>query len=199
MGALIQTRGTRRLVTHYNHIFNSAQILATRTTIINDTAAHGLYSLFTTPSKTARMIRDITQRNGLFLPSGVGHPHLLQRWDYYLQNELDQLNQDRLRALIAQALNLANPTSNQLGQNEDSPPRTYVAIRFECIEADPHANPPQDQTILQSDEYDLLTDDTDDSGLDFNSGYSKIVLVTGLTASPTPIDAQVVARRKSRK
>jgi hypothetical protein len=67
---------------------------------------------------------------------------------------------------------------------------TYTAVRFECIEADPHANPPQAQTVLQSDEYDLKNKDSDDSGLDKTTAYSKIVLVTGPTASPTPIDAQ---------
>jgi hypothetical protein len=165
--------------------------MATRAVIIADnTPTTGLYALFTTSSKAATMIRDITQRNNHFLPSPVGHPHLLQRWDYYLLNELTQPNHDRLRALIAQALNLANPTVNQLGQNGDSPSRTYKAIRFDCIEADTHANPPQAQTILQSDEYHLKNNDKDDSGLDHNSAYSKIVLVTGPTASPTPIDPQ---------
>ena len=188
MGGLIQTRGTRRLVTHYNHIFNSAQIGATRAMIIADNTAGGLYQLFTTPSATP--IRGITRRHNHFLPSGVGHPNLLARWDFYLQHELLQTNHDRLRVLIAQALNLANPGSNQLGQNGDNPPRTYVAIRFDCIEADPNANPPQTQTILQSDEYFLSNNDTDDSALNFNSAYSKIVLVTAPTASPTPRDPQ---------
>jgi hypothetical protein len=188
MGSLIATRGTRRLVTHYNHIFNSLQIMATRAMIIADNAPGGLYALFATPSGTP--IRDITQRNNQFLPSPVGHPNLLQRWDFYLRHELTQTNHDRLRALIAQALNLANPGANQLGQNGDNPSRTYTAIRFECIEADAHANPPQTQTILQSDEYDLLNHDADDSGLNFTSAYSKIVLVTSPTASPTPRDPQ---------
>jgi hypothetical protein len=191
MGALIATRGTRRLVTHYTHIFNKAQINGTRNTIINDATPNvGLYDLFTTSSKSARMIWAITQRDpALFLPSGAGHPHLLQRWDYYLQSEFDQVNQERLRALLAQALNLADKRVNRPnGKNEDGV--TYTALRFECIEADPHANPPQAQTVLQSDEYDLKNNDNDDSGLDKTAAYSKIVLVTGPTASPTPIDAQ---------
>jgi hypothetical protein len=190
MGALIATRGTRRLVTHYNHIFNSAQINTTRNTIINDAVPQiGLYDLFTTPSKSARMIRDITRRNNLFLPSFADHPNLQARWDYYLQYEFDQLNQERLRTLIAQALNLADRRVDRPnGKNQDG--HHYAAIRFECIEADPHANPPQSQTVLQSDEYDLRARDTDDSGLDITSAHSKIVLVTAPTASPTPIDAQ---------
>jgi hypothetical protein len=145
-------------------------------------------ALFTTPSGTP--IRDITKRNNHFLPSPVGHPNLLLRWDFYLLNELTQANHERLRALIAQALNLANPAANQLSQNGDNPSRTYKSIRFECIEADTKANPPQTQNILQSDEYDLSNHDADDSGLDYNSAYSKIVLVTGPTASPTPRDPQ---------
>ena len=190
MGALIATRGTQRLATHYTHIFNSAQINGTRNTIINDATANvGLYDLFTTSSKTARMIRDITRRNeALFLPSGAGHPHLLLRWDYYLENEFDQVNQERLRALLAHALNLADKRVDQPnGANEDG--RVYAAIRFECIEADPHANPPQSQTVLQSDEYDLMPNN-DDSALDVTTAYSKIVLVTEPTASPTSRDAQ---------
>ncbi len=188
MGGLIATRGTRRLVTHYNHIFNSAQIMATRAMIIADNVPGGLNQLFTTPSATP--IRDITQRNNHFLPSPVGHPNLLQRWDYYLQRELSQTNHDRLRTFISQVLNLANPGANQLSQNGDNPPRTYTAIRFECIEADTSTNPPQTQNVLKSDEYDLVNHDTDDSHLDYNSAYLKIVLVTGPTASPTPRDPQ---------
>jgi hypothetical protein len=193
MGGLIQTRGTHRLVNHYNHIFNAVNIGDTKTAILNDAQPNvGLLDLFRTSSANARMIRDITQRQintgqpvNRFLPLPTGHPNLLRRWDFDLQVEFDQANQERLRALIAQVLNLANPSPLHLGTNQDN--ITYASIRFECIEA----NQGQTQTILQSDEYDLLSNNND-SGLSRASAYSKIVLVTDpiSNAAPVPPDNQ---------
>ena len=184
MGALIGTRGTRRLVGHYNHIFNSANIGDTRNAIINDAT---LFGLFATPN-TALPIWQITKRNpGLFLPLGTGHPNLLKRWAFYLQYEFTQANQECLRGFLASALNLANNVVNGLnGKNADGV--TYVAVKFDCIEA----TPPQGQNVLQSDEYRLANNDTDDSKLDKTTAYSKIVLVTDPIsgAAPVPLDPQ---------
>jgi hypothetical protein len=181
MGALIATRGTRRLIGHYNHIFNAAN---TRNAIIGDSV---LYGLFTTPN-TSLSISQITKRKpGLFLPLGSGHPNLLRRWDFYLQHEFAQANHELLRGYIAYALDLGNNVVNGAnGKNADGV--TYAAIKFDCIEA----TPPQTQTVLQSDEYRLANNDTDDSKLDKASAHSKIVLVTGpiSAAAPVPLDPQ---------
>jgi hypothetical protein len=184
MGALIATRGTRRLIGHYNHIFNSANIGDTRNAIIADGT---LYAMFTT-ANTALSISQITQRNTtLFLPKGTGHPNLLKRWAFYLQHEFTQANHELLRSYIATALDLANNVKNGAnGKNGDGV--AYTAIKFDCIEA----TPPQTQTVLQSDEYRLANNDTDDSKLDKTTAYSKIVLVTGAisAAAPAPLDPQ---------
>lgn len=186
MGGLIQTRGTRRLIKHYNQLFNRATLHATRTTIINDAV---LSAIFTTPARMSRPIVDITNHNpGVFLPPAHhDHPNLLRRWDFYLRTELTPQNQELLRGYLAQALNLQSGVNGATGTNAKGD--NYAAIHFDCIEA----KPPQTQIVLQSDEYKLKgANDDDDTGLLRNTAYSMIVLVTApiSNAAPVPPDNQ---------
>ncbi len=84
MGGLVNTRGTRHLVKHYNDIFDVGNLPTTKAAIVNDAF---LSNIFQKPTGTA--IRDIINHNqGLFLPSNANHPNLLARWDFFLKNEL---------------------------------------------------------------------------------------------------------------
>src|SRR5882757_5579863 len=161
MGALIATRGTQRLVRHYNQLFNKGTLPGTRKTIINDAV---LLAIFTTPAATGALpILDITTHNpGVFLPShdNANHPNLLQRWDFYLRKEFSHDNQELLRRFLAAALNLQSGVNGPTGTNEKGD--NYVAIHFDCVQA----KPPQTQTVLQSDEYKLKgNNEDDDKGL----------------------------------
>ncbi len=181
MGALIQTRGTRRLVKHYNDIFSSNKLNSTRTTILSDAT---LIALFDTPNASPTPIRDITQRNPrLFLPPDdrANHPNLLKRWDFFLQYEFHPTNHELLRGFLSKALNLRSGAGGPTGTNQNGD--NYVAIQFDCVEA----GPLQTQTVLQSDEYKLIgSSHNDDKGLAQNTAYSLIVMVTAPISSNAP-------------
>jgi hypothetical protein len=172
MGALVNTRGTRHLVNHYNTIFGVAKFPTTRTTILND---RFLSNTFQRPTGTA--IRDIINHNaGLFLPSNTNHPNLLARWDFFLRNEFVGNNHILLAGFIWNALNNTNRFADP-----------YTAIYFDCVEA----SAGQQQAVLQSDEYKLNNNDQDDKKMDKAAAYSKIVLVTAPTNNiVTPLDPQ---------
>jgi hypothetical protein len=183
MGALIATKGTRRLIKQLNTAFGRAQMATTKATIAGDAA---LTSLFSTPSGNAPIIQSIcnnTKGKKLFLPPNdpVNHKNLLKRWDYYLGNELTFANHELIRGFIWSVIN--GPSGLQ-GANAANPQgNTYTAIRFDCVEG-------PNQTVLQSDEYHLKNGDKDDTGLSAATAYSKIVLVTAPTAAPIPQDNQ---------
>src|SRR5712675_1972574 len=98
MGALIATRGTQRLVNHFNKLFGK-NFDNTRTTIIQETP---LKNIFINPSASGALpILDITNYviNGkkIFLPDASNdHPNLLKRWIYFLGNEFPHDNQEML-------------------------------------------------------------------------------------------------------
>jgi len=184
MGGLIQTRGTRRLVKHYNGLFDKGSISSTRKTILVDPV---LVALFTTPAAASLPIFDITNHDpGTFLPPpSANHPNLLKRWDYYLRYELVQHNHELLRKYIADVLNLQSGLNGPLGTNTNND--LYVAIHFDSIQAAPG----QSQIVAQSDEYKLKNNDSDDTAVLKNTAYSLIVLITDpIKNAPDPIDNQ---------
>jgi hypothetical protein len=184
MGALIATRGTRRLAKLYNNRFDKGSISATRRTILEDAV---LTALFSTPTTTSLPIYEITNHDqATFLPPpSSNHPNLLKRWDYYLHREFQQSNQELLRRYISDVLNLQSGINGPLGTNANGD--TYVAIHFDCVEAAPG----QSQIVVQSDEYKLKNNDSDDTGMLKNSAYSLIVLITDpVKNAPDPIDNQ---------
>jgi hypothetical protein len=179
MGALIQTKGTRRLINQLNTAFG-ANIAATKAAIAADA---NLNSLFTNPSGSAPIIQTICKNATgaqLFLPpaDNVNHKNLLVRWDFYLGKELSNGNHELIRGFIWSVINGPNGLQGANANNSDGYP--YSGIRFDCVEGNI-------QTVLQSDEYDLKVGDT---SLSSATAYSKIVLVTSPTISPTPRDNQ---------
>jgi hypothetical protein len=181
MGALIQTRGTQRLVRHYNQLFNKGALDQTRKTIIADAV---LVALFSTPTNASLPIRDITNHNSaVFLPpiDNTNHPNLLARWDFFLHFEFAQANHELLRGFLANALNLQSGANGPTGVNQKGD--NYTAIHFDCVQAAAG----QPQTVLQSDEYKLKGNDEDnDTGLVRAKAYSLIVLVTALISNNAP-------------
>jgi hypothetical protein len=177
MGALIASRGTQRLVKHYNKLFNFQKLKDTRKIIIQNQA---LKDLFTNPSAAgATPILDITEfkvnNKKIFLPDDSNdHPHLLKRWRFFLgQPEFSHDNQEKLRGFLAHALNLQSGETGPTGTNERGD--HYGAIHFDCVEA----KSPQTQTVLQSDEYKLKgNSEDDDTGMVKAKAFSMIVLVT---------------------
>jgi hypothetical protein len=184
MGALIATKGTRRLVKALNAAFDKGSISATKAAIAGDTA---LAALFSTPSGTAPIIQAIcnnTTGKGLFLPphDATNHKNLLKRWNFYLGNELSFANHELIRKFIWQVINgpsgLAGP--NAKNSNGD----VYAAIKFDCVEGG-------NQTVLPSEEYRLKGNDDDDTGLVKSTAFLKIVLITAPTSNTTdPLDPQ---------
>jgi|SRR6185437_7006921 hypothetical protein len=175
MGALIATKGTRRLINHFNKIFKKQQIDATRNLIGGDP---DLLYLFQTPALNQTTILSITDQNTYFFPSDPNgkHPNLLRRWRFFLQNELltnAPDNHEALREALAEGL---------WGTNFHGDP--YTAIKFDCVEG-------PNQMVLVSDEYLLNKNDNaddNDAVLDRSAPYLKIVLVTAATRAPGPRD-----------
>jgi hypothetical protein len=174
MGGLIATRGTRRLIKHYNDIFsggaNPPNIDTTRRRIF---ANNQLMQCFTNPG--SKPIYDIIMLDPFFLPGDdqVNHKNLLKRWKYYLNQELQSPNQKDMTKYIATVLNFATGVNGALAKNANGD--RYKRIHFDCVQAAPGQN----QTVVQSDEYRLKgANDDDDTGLLKNTAYSLIVLIT---------------------
>jgi len=174
MGALVNTKGTRRLIRHFNNIFDARPngLAATKAHINGDP---NLLFLFSTPGATAPTIRNITN-DAFFLPNPhANHANLPKRWKFFLFHELTLPNHELIRSAIWRGLNGTNAVGDR-----------YVAIRFDCIEG-------TRQDIFTSDEYLLNNndDDTNDNGhLERTKPVLKIVLVTSPTKAPDPIDDQ---------
>jgi hypothetical protein len=184
MGALIATKGTRRLIKALNSAFDKGSISATKTSIAGDAA---LLQLFNTPSGTAPIIQSICNNatgKQLFLPpqDDNNHKNLLKRWKFFLGNELSNPNHELIRKFIWQVI---NGPSGLTGPNaKNSKGDVFAAIRFDCVEGNI-------QTVLASDEYRLKGNDDDDTGLVKSTAFLKIVLITAPTANTTdPLDPQ---------
>jgi hypothetical protein len=183
MGALIATKGTRRLINAFNSAFSRNQMRTTKDAINGDAQ---LKQLFSTPSGNAPVIQSICRNptgKVLFLPPNdpVNHKNLLLRWDFYLGNELSNTNHELLRGFIWNVIN--GPTGLPGPNAPNAQGDVYAAIRFDCVEG-------PNQIVLQSDEYHLKNSDTDDTGLSQATAYSKIVLITAPTAANIPQDPQ---------
>jgi hypothetical protein len=177
MGALIATKGTRRLVNHFNTIFRKGNIDVTRSIIHDDQA---LQDMFSNPCHNETRILSITDQNTRFFPKDPNdkHPNLLRRWRFFLEYDLSTDSPDNhelLRSALWQGLAGTN-------FNNDS----YSAIQFDCVEG-------TSQTILVSDEFLLTKNDNpndNDAILDKANPVLRMVLVTGPTSAPGPRDDQ---------
>jgi hypothetical protein len=186
MGALILTKGTRRLLRHFNtKCFDKNSLANTRSKIVGDGT---LLSLFVTPAGSTPVIQQICNNptgHSVFLPPPhAKHPHLLTRWDYFLGYVLQHANHELLRNYLWNAIN------NGVNQNGDP----YTAIVVDCVED-------KVQTVLQSDEYLVKPNDPDDTALDPSTAYSHITLVTQPMSPQVPvqIDLQYQAALRRRR
>lgn len=164
MGSLINTKGTRHLMNYYNKYFDKNSIDNVRTN-------PQLMADFAVSNPNAARIYVICENNSLYPGADSKHPRLLTRWKYYLSTLLDPANQEKMRAAIYQAL---------INQKSDGSGYVYSAISFDCIEG-------KSKNVLSSDEFRLKGGDTDDSGLDANTFYKKIVLVTDPMDRTVPV------------
>ena len=183
MGALIATKGTRRLVKALNAAFDKGSIATTKTAIAGDNT---LLQLFKTTNGSAPVIQSIcnnTTGKGLFLPpqDNTNHKNLLKRWNFFLGNELSNPNHELIRKFIWQVINGPSGLSGPNAKNSNGD--VYAAIKFDCVEG-------TNQTVLGSDEYRLKGNDDDDTGLVRTTAFFKIVLITAPTAAPDPLDPQ---------
>jgi hypothetical protein len=177
MGGLIATKGTRRLINHFNTIFKKGNIDTTKTIIQADPT---LLGFFRDPGNNQTTILSITDQNTYFFPKDPNgkHPNLLRRWRFFLQYDLSTQgpdNHEELRAALWRGLAETNFHGDP-----------YTAIQFDCVEGDT-------QQILTSDEYLLTKNDNandNDAVLDRTNPILRIVLVTAPTTAPGPIDDQ---------
>ena len=174
MGALIQSRGTRRLIRHLNREFNQ-NIAQYRDNMVvfQDTTVNGVksrnylyYVCFGTstnlgvPATNAALPSTVP-------PANANHQNLLKRWAFYLQTELTTQNHNRITSAIYSALS----------------DKSCTHIEFDCVEGD-------FQLALSAFELKTPAGDANDTSTDPNSKYMKIVLMTGPTQAPDPQDSQ---------
>lgn len=186
MGALIQTKGTQRLLQWFNaKCFDKNSLPHTQKAIAGDGA---LYSLFSTPAGNAPVIQQICNNatgKSVFLPPyHPAHKNLLTRWDYFLGYVLQPTNHELLRTYLWNAIN------NGVNRNGDP----YIAIVVDSVEG-------TTQTILQSDEYLLKPSDPDNKALDRSTAFSHITLVTQAMSPQVPValDPQFQASLRKRR
>jgi hypothetical protein len=113
MGALIITRGTRRLAGHYNEEFSSwLTFYKNKSNVFNRGGSNidiwdNIIQVVTDP----RPGIGHTERadNFTLLPKdNAAHPNLHRRWRIFLKNELTQTNRNKLADAIHTALNIVN-------------------------------------------------------------------------------------------
>src|SRR5262249_45150368 len=171
MGALIQTKGTRRLCKHFGNVFGN-----TRT--FGNSHRDVLYDLGGPPVNAGDppspllnsnvYLYDLSQKySGLLYPPDDPnhHANLLKRWKFYLQYELQSRWHHAIRKNILKAL-LDN---------------SYRRIIFDTLEG-------SDQIVLASDECQSSNINDDDN--DITTKYMRILLVTPLTSAPDPLGPQ---------
>jgi hypothetical protein len=173
MGALIVTKGTRRLVYHFNSLFSSfanfaagapyenvVKDLGPNSTIIPSPAYPFLYQL----SEAYRGKRAGPGGGDVFYPdTHAHHQNLLARWKHFLRKELDPNWHTAIRDALYNALTAGD----------------YNKVVFDTVIADA-------QYVMVADEYDLSASGDNRAG----TKYMKIVLVTPATQAPDPIDDQ---------
>lgn len=165
MGALVLTKGTRKLIDQFTQEFSHPRLDDYRSDNIMGTTIP-IAQAFADPSiDLLWLTRNVRHRhsprgdNRCLLPDDTtGHPHLEARWLYFLSNNpnvLTATNHQKIRKAISGALN----------------DRSYDSIQFDCIDCSP-------QTVFVSDEF-------DSSGLK----YLRIVLGTPpMSKSPSAAD-----------
>ncbi len=181
MGALIHTKGTRRLAGHFNYIFqDTAKFVSdySSTGVLDDLS--GTSNLPNSPTylfQLSEKYRGKLKGGGdLFYPADhAGHKNLLKRWKYFLQHELSLNCNVAIKNAIYFALTCPSPSGGF----------EYKKVTFDTVEGRPVLD--VDQTVLVSDEYESTSDHTDN---DLATKYMKIVLVTPLTRAPIPLDDQ---------
>jgi len=137
-----------------NSVFNKNEMAKTslsgirqNTQLKQDLSSFGTSSL---PIATA-----IANSSNILLPQNdtSNHANLLKRWNFYLQNELTQANQEIMREAINEALTLKDTSGNFV----------FKEIFFDCVEG-------AQQTVSVTNEYRLKSsgggkEDDDDKGL----------------------------------
>jgi hypothetical protein len=135
MGGLIQTKGTMRLVAHYNNEFSTFFSIYTapaksnlfnRNSGTNPNAAGGHIDLWGI-TQTLTDPHSTRPDNKCLLPPDdrVNHHNLLPRWKFFLQNTLAQANRDALADQILVGLNFGGAAT------------AYESI---CFDVTPDAN-----------------------------------------------------------
>jgi hypothetical protein len=140
MGALVLTKGTRKLIKQLNQEFNkflthyrNDNILGTTTPIAAAFANPNVDLLWLTLNiKHAHSPRN--DKLCLLPDDATGHPHLEKRWIYFLSNHANVLTQNNHKAIRAAISNVLNDSS-------------YGGIQFDSIDYAP-------QTVFLSDEFD---------------------------------------------
>jgi hypothetical protein len=114
MGALIMTKGTKRLVAHYNDEFDSWISFYRDTATLAKFKRTGNIDIWNDLVRTitdTSTTNDHTERadNLTLLPKKhKKHAHLEARWQYFLQTVLSQPNQNKLADALHRALTDAN-------------------------------------------------------------------------------------------
>lgn len=195
MGALILTKGTRRLINHLSREFKNPRIDDYRsradlfaTSNVNGVASsHYLHYLCfgddIQPGAPATGVPSANTpqfpHNRKLIPDPHGaHPHLLKRWQYYLFYELQMDNHNKIRAAIHTALTDVDAQGNP----------TFSKIVFDCVEG-------PFQTVFPAPEYE--SSDSDDTSDDPRTKYMKIVLITGPSQAPDQVDLQFAPKAKA--
>jgi hypothetical protein len=112
MGGLIMTRGTKRLVAHYNDEFDTWIDFYRSATIINKFNRSGsdidvwaaLIATIVDPAAPGNGHAAAANTPTLLPPPHPKHANLHKRWKYFLQNDLKQINRNKLADHIFTAL-----------------------------------------------------------------------------------------------
>lgn len=150
MGALIITRGTRRLAGHYNEEFSSWLTFYKNRRNVFDRGGRDIdiWDNIIQVVTDTRLGIGHTERpdNLTLLPKdNSAHPNLHKRWRFFLKNELTQTNRNKLADAIHQALGL------------NDPPVAYIMF-----------------DVVHGAQQDI---DLDTNGLDDGSRFAKITII----------------------
>jgi hypothetical protein len=173
MGALIVTKGTRRLAHYLNTLFSNLTPFAPGGAYANIVTDLGPNSTIT-PSPKYPFLYQLSEAyrgkriggGDVFYPDSHGkHPNLLPRWKFFLRKELDPTWHDTIREALYQALTAGD----------------YNKIVFDSVVDSA-------QYVMVADEYNFTADGNENNAA--GTKYLKIVLVTPATQAPYPLDDQ---------
>jgi hypothetical protein len=175
MGALIVTKGTRRLVHFFNGVFSSLTPFAAGNAYAAITTDLGPNSTIA-PSPAYPFLYQLSEKykgqrldgkgGDVFYPDySADHKNLLPRWKFFLRKELDPTWHNEIGAALYEAITAGG----------------YNKVVFDCVIGTV-------QEVMIADEYNFTTDGKEDNKA--GTKYMKIVLVTPETKAPDPRDDQ---------